>query len=545
MDQGTKTIGEHLSTLRVHWAQILLVTVPLAALALLIAHALPPIYRSSATILVQEQEIPPDLVKSTITSFADERIQVISQQVMTRASLLKLANKHGLYEDRRDRMTDEEIVEHMRKSIKLTTVDASVSDRRSGRRDNATIAFRIAYESPRPDQAQKVVDELVTLYLSENAKVRQEGIAKTTQFLSQEAERIAKQIQDIEANLAAFKQRNADRLPETAGATTQLTERNQTELARVERDISLAQDRKISLEGQLALLDPRLPPPVTSNSTGERVLTPEQKLRALEAQYASQAALYHDEHPDIRRLKREITALKADIATGERDPDAPADKAPAGRPGSNTKPDNPAYTALASQIEIAKREIVQLTSFREELRARQRKYDARLLAMPELEREYRDLTRDYDNAQARYRDIKAKLMQAEVAQELEKDRKAERFTLGEPASLPRSPVRPDRPRIALMGVAGSLGAGLGIAFLRDALDASIKGPGQLARIARLPILTPIPYIRTRRERTGRRTRALVLSALAASAVTLALVGLYVLFKAQPQVLEAVANSLPL
>ncbi len=130
-----------------------------------------------------------------------------------------------------------------------------------------------------------------------------------------------------------------------------------------------------------------------------------------------------------------------------------------------------------------------------------------MLQIPEIEREYRDLTRDYDNAQTRYREVKAKQMQAEVAVELEKDRKAERFTLGEPANLPEKPIRPDRPRIALVGLVASLGAGLGLAWLRDLFDRSVKGPWELARIASVPILTPIPYIETEGERRRNRRRA--------------------------------------
>ena len=132
---------------------------------------------------------------------------------------------------------------------------------------------------------------------------------------------------------------------------------------------------------------------------------------------------------------------------------------------------------------------------------------ARLLQIPEIEREYRDLTRDYENAQTRYREVKAKQMQAEVAQELEKDRKAERFSLGEPANLPERPVSPnrlahraDRPR----RLAGQRRSALpGCAIL---LDPAVKGPLELARIARVPILTAIPYIETRRERVGNRRR---------------------------------------
>src|SRR5450631_4136267 len=138
-EESSKTLGEYLAVVRRRKGQIFAVTVALA-----VAIGLPPVYRSTATILVQEQEVPPELVRSTITTFADERIQVISQQVMTRAVLLRLVDKYGLYETYRPRATNEEILERMRKDIKLTTVNADVSDRSSGRRVNATIAFTIS-----------------------------------------------------------------------------------------------------------------------------------------------------------------------------------------------------------------------------------------------------------------------------------------------------------------------------------------------------------------------------------------------------------------
>src|SRR5664279_3331301 len=142
---GGKTPGEYLSVLRRRKGQILAVAALVTAIATAIAIGLPPVYRSTATILVQEQEVPPELVRSTITSFADERIQVISQQVMTRAVLLQLVDKYGLYEKYRRRATSDEILERMRRDIKLTTVNADISDRSSGRRVNATIAFTLSY----------------------------------------------------------------------------------------------------------------------------------------------------------------------------------------------------------------------------------------------------------------------------------------------------------------------------------------------------------------------------------------------------------------
>jgi polysaccharide chain length determinant protein (PEP-CTERM system associated) len=483
-DEGYKDIREYLAVVRRHKVQILCVAVVLSAAAAAVAINLPPVYRSSAVILVQEQEVPPDLVRSTVTSFADERIQVIGQRVLTRGVLLPLVEKYNLYENYRRHATDDAVLDRMRQEIKISPVDANMSDRGSGRRVNATIAFRISYDSPNSDRAQDVVNELVTLYLNENVKARQESVAETTTFLAKEADRLAGQIQEIEANLADFKRRNADRMPDLSAVNRQRAERTQAELVSIGLDMSILQDRKASLEAQLSVVKPNAP---VAYGSDDPKLTPEERLRALQAEYNRASALYRAAHPDMRRMRREMAALKPSVE-------------------ASRVPDNPAYIALATQLDNTNSELARLSAQRDELRAMQRSYDALLLEMPEVEREYNDLTRDYDNARSRYRDVKAKQMEAEIAQSLEKDRKAERFSVGEPASLPRKPVGPNRMQIALIGLVGALGSGLGLAWLRDAINPSVKGPLELARLARVPILTPIPYIETRRERARVRRR---------------------------------------
>ncbi len=306
----------------------------------------------------------------------------------------------------------------------------------------------------------------------------------------------------------------------------------------------MLQDRILSLEAQLHFVKPNLP--FAADSDGKTALTPEARLQALMAEYISASAVYRAEHPKMRDLMREIDLLKAvtgalgtqvdasgkleeleaelaalreryaddhpDIRRLERSIEAL--KASAGSQATALKtparaPDNPAYIALTTQLESAKRELAYLSGLRDDLREKQRTYDERLQKIPEIEREYRELTRDYDNAQANYRDVKAKQMEAEIAQELEKERKAERFTLLEPPNLPVKPIRPNRKLIVLIGLVSSLGSGLGFAWLRDLMNPSVKGPLELARITRVPILNPIPYIETRRERVWRRLRTLM------------------------------------
>jgi len=536
-----KQLSEYLAALRRYKGQIIAVAAVVAAISFIVAIALPPVFRSSATILVQEQEVPPDLVRSTITSFADERIQVISQQVMTRGVLLQLIDKYQLYQKYRGRATDEEILDRMRRDIRLSTVNADISDRSSGRRVNATIAFKISYDAPDPQHAQQVANELVSLYLNENVKARQQSVAETTAFLAQEAERLAKQIAVIEASLAEFKRRNVGRLPDSSVINQQLSDRTDAEIQRVERETSLLQDRKRTLEVQLSLVRPNSP---AAGGSTEHSSTPQERLRSLQAQYASISSKYRADHPDITRLKREIAALEAQIATQPKaDPVAARAEEKNAAPETVEGPDNPAYIILAGQLESTKRDLAQLTALREDLRVKQRTYDARLQQIPEVEREFNELSRDYSNAQARYKEIKAKQMQAEGAMELEKDSKAERFSLGEPANLPSKPFSPDRPAIVMMGLVASFGSGLGLAFVRELFDRSVKSPQELARIARVPILTAIPYIETDFERMGKRRRTTLQFVAYLALGVLLLISVHLLVKPLPQVAASALHKI--
>src|SRR3974390_2436572 len=165
---------------RRRWLQAALVAAALLGVSLPIAVLWPPTYRSSATILIEEQEIPRDLVRSTVTSYADERIQVIGQQVMSRGTLMELVDKFGLYARERKYTTNEDLLEKMRRDIRVQTVSADITDRRSGLPTAARIASKLSFNYPARATAQKVASELVTMYLNETLKTRREKADETS-----------------------------------------------------------------------------------------------------------------------------------------------------------------------------------------------------------------------------------------------------------------------------------------------------------------------------------------------------------------------------
>ncbi len=575
-DAPPRDLHDHLAMLVRRRRAAMLAGLCIMSLAASAAFLMPPVYRSSATILVQEQEIPQDLVRATITTFADQRIQVISQQVMTRQVLLALADKYRLYARERRFETNEEILERMRGDIRLSTVTARVSDRRLGGMETATIAFQLSYEAAVPANAQKVVNDLVSLYLNENVNTRVRRSAETTAFLSAEAERLRTQISSLEARIARFKERHQGRLPESSTFNTQSIDRAENEVTRIEREIAAAKDRKAYLEDQIA--QARELSRVPEDRSANRVLEPSERLRLLQDELASLTGNYADSHPDVQRVRREIAALRVEVgddaghediarridekssqvsalaaryasqhpdlvraraeldsleeaqrrSLGDRD-QAMKRKA-AARP---TRAETRFTINLRAQSEAASREIESLLAQKREVQQKITRIEGRLEQAPAVEREYRDMLREYENATARHREVGYKQMTAQVAEELEKDSKGERFTLIDPAQLPERPLSPNRPLILVVGLLLAVIGGVGWASLLEAFDRSVRGVRDLARLASVPVLGEIPHVLGPFERTRRQMRRRVAAVSTIVVLAMALLAVHEFYRPLP------------
>ena len=522
--EQTLDLGDYLAAFRRRRGMITLIAGIVFILGLITAFVWPPTYESSATILIEEQEIPVEMVQTTVTSYAGQRIQVISQRVMTRANLLKIIDKYALYVDERKRETTEEVLDTMRQDIKVDMVQADVVDPRSGRPMAATIAFTVGFEGENPVLVQKVANELTTLYLNENLRTRTEKTEETREFIAAEAERLNNEIQRLETALSAFKEKNIGLLPESRELVTQQIQRTQTEIDNITDQIRSAKETKVYLQGQLAVLDPY---------TTDDATDPASRLQALRTQYISLYSRYSPDHPDVLRTKREIAALEKEVGVVDTTADelaelealqAKLDKArqtyseehpdvknlkrqiaalekelqkPATvsrKAYADVNPSNPAYVNLSAQLEAQDIQVKLLTERQGKLKQKIAEYEDRLLQMPKVEAEYRTLTRDYENTTMRYRDLKSKQMTAEVAQAMEKERKGEKFTLIDPPILPEKPISPNRPAIIFLSLVLALGAGIGSAAAAESMDSAVRGAKGVISILNTAPLAVIPYL---------------------------------------------------
>jgi capsular polysaccharide biosynthesis protein len=236
---------------------LLLPALGVFALSAVVAFVIPATYKSTTTILIEEQGIPREYVTANITSFADQRLQSINQRIMSTTKLLDLITRFRLYEDLKAAHTIDEIVGKMRqKDIVFNTISADVIDPRTGRPGQATIAFSVSYKGRNPETVQRVANELASLYLEENLKTREKASADTSKFMEDERADVKAKMAALDAKIAVYKQKHGDSLPELAQVNLQGLDQVEREMSRMEDQLRALKERESNLEQELASVSP-------------------------------------------------------------------------------------------------------------------------------------------------------------------------------------------------------------------------------------------------------------------------------------------------
>lgn len=525
--------------------------------AILLALFWPASYRSTATILIEQQELPQDLVRSTVTSFADERVQMISQRVMTTETLLGIIRRYGLYPKERSRQTRDQIIKRMRDDIDVKMISADVVDPRSGAPTKATIAFTVAFTDPSPDEAAKVANELTTLFLNDNVETRTQLANGAATFLQAQVTQVTQHLGKVESQLSAFEAKHFDALPDLTQLNMQLINTTQQELQETESRESSLEQQQVFLEAQLVQLKPDS---AVFDDTGQRVFSTPDRLKMLRSELAADRATYGAAYPDIERLSREVAGLEAtekdptdindlrrslqdaqaklasaekrygpaypdrvrlerEVQSYEQDLATAAKAAASKKPAASSGPviqdaDNPAYVQIRAQLNATRDDLTATQAREAKLQSDLDRYQHRVTETPLIQKQYQELTQDYEVSKATYENLRAKLADAEVGKNLEIDRKGERFTLIEPPLIPEEPSSPNRPIVMIFGAVLAVLLAVGVAALLEALDGTVRGRHDLASlVAGVAPLAIIPDIVLERSASQIWMRRAILAAI--------------------------------
>lgn len=459
-----------------HKGLVFAISVVVFLLGAYIASTMPNVYRSSTLILITPQRVPANFVAPTVTTGIADRISSITQEIMSRTRLESIIKEFGLYPGGGKGTTTEDRVNMFRGNIRLDV-----------RRNDA---FQVSFDSDSPETAMKVANRLASLFIEQNLQVREQEAIGTTNFINSEAERLRKELEEQEDLVTHYKIDNRFELPDQLDANLRIVEQLRDELKGNIATLASMQERMGSLQKQL--LEANAPVPVSSKSGDNEIrlnLPANQKIQLRQRELDSLLIRYSEKHPDVMRLRGEIASIQKELET---------EKEKASKSGAAQKPtENPLKQIIEEQIDSLKSSISAIQASNAELKNTIAVHQKRVENTPLRSIELTKVTRTYDITLRKYQDLLAKGLESQLSENLEKKQKGEQFQVIDPANLPLSPVKPNRPFILLSGLIAGIIGGLGAAFLWDLLDRSLKNGDDLAGFIDIPLLATIPVIMTR------------------------------------------------
>ncbi|MGF7153882.1 GumC family protein [Novosphingobium gossypii] len=438
--------AEILAMIRRRWRWLIVPTLLGTAAAGATVALREPVYRSSASLLIDSPQIPPSLIASPITEVADERIAKIRQQILSRESLTRLIARNRLYPKERATMEYPKLLDLMRTRIGVNLVAANQAQGR-----NSTIAFNLSFDYRDPHAAQAVTGQLTRQFLVEDKRFRTEQATGTAAFLARRSDELRRQLRELAEKRRSVEARYAGSLPTDVSLSSQSSSAMRAEISRTDAETQ-------GLIQQSALLAARQQEITQAPSGVENLHHAEERLVRL-------LSTHSEAFPDViaarAEVERQRTIMRQQPGRGE--------------------------TLIEAEIAAGRERIATLAARRAELVGTMADLDRRVAQAPQSAYELNTIEREYDNIKRQYDSLREKQLDAQVAANLQSEDKGERFTVVDPPSLPLHPLGEKAWMVLLMGIAAGFMAGLCLIVAREMFNGTIHGTQSLRRAVAAPV----------------------------------------------------------
>lgn len=440
------------------WERRWLVLVPFVLIAvagIAAAFLLPRSYRSSATLLVESQNMPGDTSATNPgNTVIDRRIAKIRQQVLSRPDLVDLIQTNNLYDAASRSKPLSVLVEDMRNSTNISAVDADIKSGGASRPSAGSIAFSLTFDYPAAEQAQLVAQTFVDRLLKLDATETQTQAATNVNFLQDQQSGLKNQVDQIE------------------GQITHITGQNGAALA---SSSSVAAPSMGDYEGQIAQLQRQNVE--LSASTGSTGVGRDPNVLAAQANLAAARAQYSDDHPDVKLAESRLAAAKATASAFQ---------------------SNNASPVVQRQIAANNASIARLSSARGSELGRAATMAAAQARGPVVAQQVAQLQSKADALRIDLARVSTSLLNARSMSKLAEEQRGERLTLIDPPVTPDTPSSPNRPLLIIGGLLGGLAAGFALALLAEFIASPIRSVGALTRLTGVPPLAVVPVLPKKR-----------------------------------------------
>ena len=491
---------------------------------------LPTTYESEALILIEQQKVPEQYVVANVSVNLEERLQSMTQQILSRTRLQSIIDQFHLYAPHRRLSRVLQLgdpVEQMRKDIKIDLVQVP------GRPTELT-AFKINYAAGSPELAQQVNNELTSLFINESLKSQQQLSESTTSFLANQLKEASEKLQEQEKLVRAFKAKHLGDLPSQLQSNVEILSGLQAQLQNTQHAIDEAKQQKLYLESQLQQYQ------LAQRALGQGTDAPSpleslrKELLDLRTRLADERSRHTEDHPDIASIKGKISEKEKLIKEIESDGGSEQKQdgaASAGAEDTATPVISTPLMQLHSQLKANDLEIQNYQRQEKNIESQISAYQARLNLTPDTEQELAEISRGYEESKANYNSLLQKQNQSQLATNLEQRQQGEQFRILDPPSLPDKPKSPNHVLLSLGGLALGCMLGFGLLALRELTNQVIRQEEDFNEIVQARILVLIPHLETRGERRVRVVSRCLEAATVTAMVILIVAGnLYAFYK---------------
>ncbi len=505
IQRRTLDIEDYIDVVRRHRAWIMGPMLLCLVVGTVTAFLWPDTYVSSAVVRVIPPQIPERFVPSNVNSEISQRINSMYQSITSRQTLTNIINVYQLYPRDRKRLPMEDVIEQMKKDIRLNLTGGDARGR--------VQAFEIAYSYENRLIAQKIVQELVSRFIDENIRTRAAQSSQTTEFLRERFEQNKRELDAAEEKLTKFRQENQGRMPEERQSNMAAINALDQRMNALNAQISRASQDKLLLESRLSTLKDqfsRLSVPEAAQQVemakNERLAQLEREILTMETNLEAVKQNYKETHPDVRRMKNNIDVLKrtrANLQKEEEAKKAASEKSATAPETTARKNNNLPKEARAMEAEIASiQSLIEARNLEAEgarkeivgVERNMRSYQGRLEAVPMGTGQYEELLRERNTAALRYEEMQLKMIQSQAGTDLERRNQGETLELLDPASLPMTPTQPKRPLIVGASAFMGLIMGFVVAAVRELKDTTLKNLKDVRAYTQLMILGSVPLL---------------------------------------------------
>jgi polysaccharide chain length determinant protein (PEP-CTERM system associated) len=473
------TLQDYTTILKRRWWIIAIPAVIFPIIGFGITFLVQPEYISQTLVLVEQQKVPESYVKAVVTEDLSGRLASMKEQILSRSRLQPIIERFNLFANSKLSMDDR--IDLTRKNIGITPIQSEIA------RTNGLPGFFISFKANDARTAQLVCGEIQSLFVTENLSDRAASAAGTTDFLKGQLADAKAKLDEQDAKLRKFQQTYVGKLPGAEASNINMLTTLNTQLDAATQAIARLEQNKSYVESMASLQQQN-----QASQLGEHGgSTPEARqieLQQLLAQEADLTSRYTDDYPDVVSVRRKISELRDKIAK------TPAPVVEKTAAASTPKPaDSIAALQLRTQLRAMDQEIAMKKRDQASIQAQLHLYQERVASSPEVEEEYKSITRDNQTAQTFYDDLLNKIQTATMAANLEKRQQGEQFRVMDEPNLPESPSSPKRPVFIMGGLAMGLFLGLLIVGTLEYLDTAVRTERDIWAFTKLPTLGVIAF----------------------------------------------------